>query len=350
MSTLPPFSIERIDDLPLLLAQLEQMRLRELLDRHFEVHGNWQGLSLGWVTLLWLTHLLSEGDHRLNQVEPWAVAHLQTLRAGTGQCLYQQDLTDDRLAAVLDAFANDERWARLETALIQGLVRTYALETAVVRVDPTTVSSQRPLSPEGLFQFGHSKDQRPDCPQLKVNLATLDPLGLPLVTTVVAGNEADDPLYLPAIRRVQRMLGRGGRLYVGDAKMAALATRQEIARGGDYYLCPLPAQQLDTEQLDAYLAPVWEGQQPLAVLIDPEPGGRRRRRKGLQSRSRCRARAGRRWPGRSGACWCVVRPRRNTRRPPCGRGSPGRKPDCWPSMSGGGANGVRRPPSGSGPR
>jgi transposase len=142
----------------------------------------------------------------------------------------------------------------------------------VVRVDPTTVSSERPLAPDGLFQFGHSKDQRPDCPQLKVNLATLDPLGLPLVTTVVAGNEADDPLYLPAVRRVQSMLGKGGRLYVGDAKMAALETRQEIGRGGDYYLCPLPAQQVAAAQLDAYLAPVWEGQQPLAVLIGPEPG------------------------------------------------------------------------------
>src|SRR3954463_1195180 len=251
MSTLPAFTIERIDDLPLLLAQLEQMRLRELLDRHFPVHGNWLGLSLGWVTILWLTHLLSEGDHRLNQVEPWALAHLQTLRAGTGQCIYQQDLTDDRLAAGLDALAHDGRWGQLEAALAQGLVRTYALATGVVRVDPTTVSSQRPLSPEGLFRFGHSKDQRPDCPQLKINLATLDPLGLPLVTTVVAGNEADDPLYLPAIQRVRSMLGRGGRLYVGDAKMAALETRGEIARGGDYYLCPLPAQQLDAEQLDA---------------------------------------------------------------------------------------------------
>src|SRR4051794_16121073 len=99
MSALPAFRIEWIDDLPLLLAQLERLRLRELLDRYFPVHGNWRGISLGWVTVLWLTHLLSEGDHRLN------------------------------------------------------------------------------------------KDQGPDCPQLKVNLATLDTLGLPLVTTVVAGNE-----------------------------------------------------------------------------------------------------------------------------------------------------------------
>ena len=75
MITLPSLTVERIDDVPLLLAQLERMGLRELLDLHFPVHGNWLGLSLGWTATLWLTHLLSEGDHRLNQVEPWAQAH-----------------------------------------------------------------------------------------------------------------------------------------------------------------------------------------------------------------------------------------------------------------------------------
>ena len=42
------------------------------------------------------------------------------------------------------------------------------------------------------------------CPFLKVPIAALDPLGLPLVTTVVAGNTADDPLYVPVIARVQQ--------------------------------------------------------------------------------------------------------------------------------------------------
>jgi transposase len=45
-----------------------------------------------------------------------------------------------------------------------------------------------------LFQFGHSKDHRPDLPQVKVMLSTLDPLGVPLATAVVPGHHADDPL------------------------------------------------------------------------------------------------------------------------------------------------------------
>jgi hypothetical protein len=31
---------ERVDDIPLLLAQLERMGVRSLLDEHFPTHGN----------------------------------------------------------------------------------------------------------------------------------------------------------------------------------------------------------------------------------------------------------------------------------------------------------------------
>jgi len=31
-----------------------------------------------------------------------------------------------------------------------------------------------------MFQLGHRKDHRPDLPQVKISMAVLDPLGLPL--------------------------------------------------------------------------------------------------------------------------------------------------------------------------
>lgn len=70
---------ERVDDIPILLAQLERMGVQELLDQHFHTHGNWQGLSLGCVAVIWLSHILSQADHRLNQVQPWVESHLDTL-------------------------------------------------------------------------------------------------------------------------------------------------------------------------------------------------------------------------------------------------------------------------------
>jgi hypothetical protein len=59
MSETLTITSERVDDIPLLLAQLERMGLQPLLDAHVPTHGNWVGLSLGWVTVSWLTHILS---------------------------------------------------------------------------------------------------------------------------------------------------------------------------------------------------------------------------------------------------------------------------------------------------
>jgi transposase len=129
------------------------------------------------------------------------------------------------------------------------------------------------VSPEGLFQFGHSKDYRPDLPQVKVMQAVLDPLGMPLATDVVSGERADDPLYVPCIERVQQSLGRSGLLFVGDCKMAAHATRAFIALAGDYYLCPLPQVQLGEGELDEALERVWSGEQALrSVFREHERG------------------------------------------------------------------------------
>ncbi len=47
---------ERVDAIPLLLAQMDQMGLPRLLDHFFPTHGNWQGLSLGWTPTVWLAH------------------------------------------------------------------------------------------------------------------------------------------------------------------------------------------------------------------------------------------------------------------------------------------------------
>ena len=136
---------------------------------------------------IWLTHILSEADHRLNHVQPWAEQRLDTLRGCTQRPVRGLDLTDDRLASVLPALSDDARWVGFERALSRELVRVYDLQPASVRVDSTTASGYWQVTEDGLFQFGHSKDHRPDLPQVKVMLATLDPLGLPVAAAVVAG-------------------------------------------------------------------------------------------------------------------------------------------------------------------
>ncbi len=263
---------ERVDDIPLLLAELDRMAVSRLVDESFVLHGNWRGLSMGQVVSGWLAFILSEANHRMSHVEPWAASRLQTLRSGLQAEVRASDFSDDRLAAVLDYLSDDAGWARFEQRLNRLTLRVYALPVERVRVDATTAKYYGRMTEEGLFQFGHSKDHRPDLPQLKVNLSVLDPLGMPLTTTVVSGNCADDPLYVPEIKRVQATLERHGLTYIGDAKMAAVATRTYVAASGDYYLCPLPATQVSLAEMAALLTPVWKQSQPLTAIFRPLSG------------------------------------------------------------------------------
>jgi len=110
-------TIERVDDIPVLIASMDRLGLAELADEYFVLHGNWRGLSLGKVLTGWLAHILSEGDHRLNRVEDWAAKRVETLRGCLDAGLRALDFTDDRLAISLDILSDDQRWAQFETAL-----------------------------------------------------------------------------------------------------------------------------------------------------------------------------------------------------------------------------------------
>src|ERR1041384_576299 len=111
MNDLQNIITERVDDIPLLLEQMQRMGLPTLLDEHFPTHGNWTGLSLGWVSTIWLSSILSRGDHRLVHVEPWVAQRPWTLGTTTSQAVTRRDFTDDRLEIVLRCLSDDARWA-----------------------------------------------------------------------------------------------------------------------------------------------------------------------------------------------------------------------------------------------
>src|SRR5438105_13535398 len=100
---------ERVDDIPLLLEQMQRMELPTLIDTHFPAHGNWYGLSLGWVSIIWLSSILSRGDHRLVHVEPWVANRLFTLQTGTGQAVERLAFPADRRASVSDHWRAENR-------------------------------------------------------------------------------------------------------------------------------------------------------------------------------------------------------------------------------------------------
>ena len=156
----------------------------------------------------------------------------QTCNTLLGITLRDTDCTDDRLANVLTMLGEAPTQARLDAAMLQRWVRVYRLPTETMRLDSTSVSVYHdPRDPESLLQQGHSKDHRPDLRQFKAMLATLNPLGLPLVCQPVAGHRADDGLYVSAYEAATAALGTSRVFVVGDSKMGALATRGHMVAG-----------------------------------------------------------------------------------------------------------------------
>ena len=276
MTTELTITTERIDDFPLLLATMQRLELPAILDRHLPRHGLQQGLSWGWLATIWLAHILSQGDHRKLPVQAWVRQAGETIRRITGLAhLTELDFTDDRLSLVLSRLSLPLAWAAIETELGRNILRVYALTPECVRLDPTTVSGYHAGGEDSLCQFGHSKDD-PTLRQVKVMVAAFDPLGLPLVTEVVAGNAADDPLYVPAVDRVLQIIDGLGLLFVGDCKMSALATRAHIAHLQQYYLCPLALTGDTGQDLPQWIAAAGTAEHPLEAVYTEDDQGERR--------------------------------------------------------------------------
>jgi transposase len=229
---------ECVGDVVVLVEQMKQMNLPDLLDQHIRRHQREEGLSWGWVLSIWLAYTVSQGDHRKLTVREWVRQTRETLTFTTGREIRELDFTDDRLTIALRHLSNDERWNQIEQDLGRSLIRVYDLPQETLRVDATTVSGYREGGEDSLWQFGHSKDD-PTLRQVKVMMAALDPLGLPIATDIVAGQHSDDGLYVPALSRTLSCLQGKGKLVVGDCKMSATATRAYLQGEEQYYLTPL---------------------------------------------------------------------------------------------------------------
>lgn len=235
---------------------------------------------MGWVTAIWLIHIISAYNHRMDRVQEWVTTHLVSLQQLTGQEISALDFTDDRLAICLRELHKREHWHRIERVLGERLLRVYKLapenEMKTIRFDATVGSVYHNPQDHFFFQIGPSKKGDYET-QFKVMLASLDPLGLLLAIDVAAGNRADDPLYVPCYQRVKEMFKESGLLIVGDSKMSALKTRTAIVAGHDYYLTPMPQEKGKTSNLlDEWLRQLQqEGRQTTLVFLPqdiPEDG------------------------------------------------------------------------------
>jgi len=73
-------------------------------------------------------------------------------------------------------------------------IRVYGLEAKRLRIDATVGSVSHDPEQHTLFQVGKAKNGLYET-QFKLSLASLDPLGLPIVCDMEAGNRARLQLY-----------------------------------------------------------------------------------------------------------------------------------------------------------
>lgn len=157
--------------------------------------------------------------------------HLEGLPAG-GLRLEQMYRAMDLLAAHKE---------KVERALFFEVADLMSADVDLIFYDTTSVYVEREDEEEGegaLLKWGHSKDSRPDLPQVVVGLAVTRE-GLPVKSWVFPGNTAD----VTTIEQVKRDLGgwRLGRVvYVGDAGMMSEANLAVLSKGGDGYILGVP--------------------------------------------------------------------------------------------------------------
>ncbi len=262
---------ERLDDVPLIIGMCKKMGWPEILNRHLGTHGLQRGLDNGQLLVGWLGYILSQGDHRKSAVQGWANDLSQTLERLLGRPIRRVEFDDDRLGGVLHRLSDDEAWAAIEMELWSAAVTVYKIGPPDVRLDSTTSYGYHQPREGGVMQYGgHSKDHRPDLPQLKLMAAAAEPAGHLIACDVVPGQKADDPLYIPLIERVRGIVGRSGLLYAGDSKMAAMATRAHLVHHGDYYIVPLPKTGKTAKDSEGWVNAIVDGEQTATLIWDGE--------------------------------------------------------------------------------
>lgn len=149
------------------------------------------------------------------------------------------DLDLHHLYLALDLLAEEKE--RIEEAVFFRVADLLSLDVDLLFYDTTSVyfeTDEEDGGENGLRKWGHSKDHRPDAPQVVVGLAvTRD--GLPVKSWVWPGNTTD----VRTIETVKKDLA-GWRLnqvvYVADGGCLSESNLQTLARGGSGYIVGVP--------------------------------------------------------------------------------------------------------------
>mgnify|MGYP003809216507 CR=1 FL=1 len=273
------------DDNEPVLVKLKDIQL----DRLRDFGDVW--LALGLWRLLKLDELLSGCMPSGNEEVPWpTVAAILTIarfcepssELHIEDTWYRRTALDDLLGVTVEQVHRRRLYEGLdallphkeaiEKHLKERLGDLFDLKYDLLLYDVTSTYFEGECLGNPLAQRGHSRDSRPDCPQVCIGLVvTTD--GIPLGYEVFAGNTNDSKTVQAIVQAMESKYGQANRIWVMDRGMVSAANLEFLRKRGGSYIVGTPRAML--RQFERYLVNKdWhEVQAGVEVKLVPGPDG-----------------------------------------------------------------------------
>jgi hypothetical protein len=229
---------EQSDDIPLLIAHMRRMGIPHILDRHIPTRAYWGNLTSGWTAVVWLTHILSCGDHKASTIQQWVSSCLGTLHGCIGSEVTPVDVDIDRLHDLLIGLSRDPQWQAIEHDLNRHMLDTWAWTIEQIHVRIYEGRGWH-ISPGGSFLVNQPHIWRARMSRQPMALATLDPLNMPLVLHSFSQERTYPASFSDLVERISQNLPLRRYRFTGDA-LTAVEFRGAIHQHNHEYLCLLP--------------------------------------------------------------------------------------------------------------
>ena len=152
-------TVERMDDLPVLVERMKQMQVEAIIDQIVPAHHLWEGISKGKLAVGWLAHIMTSGDHRKVHVKEAMTKCHHTMSQLLEATLSANEFGDDRLGRLLYRLGQPEVPEKMDRAFNLHCLRYYQLDTegATLRLDSTSVSvyGDGDGATSSVLQYGH---------------------------------------------------------------------------------------------------------------------------------------------------------------------------------------------------
>ncbi len=223
---------KRIGEIPLLRTVARKLGFDRLLRSYLPPHGNERYPAAD--TLLLLVFNIAGGRQPLYELGRWT-ASLDGRLLGRKSSVPDGLFNDDRYARALDKLFEVDR-ATLATDCALCVVSATGLELKRLHNDSTTVKTTGRMprrSSTGLsFEYGFSKDHRPDLKQIVFNLTISADGAVPVHCKTCPGNRTDDTTHIETWSAVRDIAGRSDFLYVADCKLCTHKQLSFITQNG----------------------------------------------------------------------------------------------------------------------